>query len=56
MIGDAEAGLWETRLTLPFGRFEYKFIVDGKWMHDPHARENVPNGFASLNSIVEIVS
>jgi len=56
MIGDAEAGLWETRLSLPCGRFEYKFIVDGKWMPDPHARENVPNGYASLNSVVEIAS
>ncbi|NOY79338.1 MAG: hypothetical protein GXO76_15910, partial [Calditrichaeota bacterium] len=27
---------WETRLTLPFGRYEYRFLVDGKhWVRDP---------------------
>jgi 1,4-alpha-glucan branching enzyme len=27
-------GHWEKRVTLPPGRYEYKFIVDGKWLHD----------------------
>lgn len=54
MIGNADAGLWEKRLTLPAGRFEYKFVVDGKWLHDPDALENVPNIHGSLNSVVEV--
>ncbi len=54
MIGNPEAGLWEKRLTLPPGRFEYKFVVDGQWLHDPDARENVPNLHGTLNSIVEV--
>jgi 1,4-alpha-glucan branching enzyme len=54
MIGNADAGLWEKRLTLPAGRFEYKFVVDGNWLHDPDARENVPNIHGSLNSVVEV--
>lgn len=54
MIGNTDAGLWEKRLTLPAGRFENKFVVDGKWLHDPDARENVPNIYGSLNSVVEV--
>ena len=54
MIGNAEAGLWEKRLTLSPGRYEYKFVVDGNWLHDPDARENVSNIYGSLNSVVEV--
>jgi 1,4-alpha-glucan branching enzyme len=54
MIGNPDAGLWEKRLTLPPGRYEYKFVVDGSWRHDPDARENVPNIYGSLNSVVEV--
>lgn len=54
MIGNADDGLWEKRLTLPPGRYEYKFVVDGNWLHDPNASENVPNIFGSLNSVVEV--
>jgi len=54
MIGNAEDSLWEKRLTLPPGRYEYKFVVDGNWLHDPDARENVPNIYGSLNSVVEV--
>jgi 1,4-alpha-glucan branching enzyme len=54
MIGRRDAGLWEKRLVLPAGRHEYKFIVDGKWQHDPDARENVRNSYGSLNSVLEV--
>ena len=54
MIGNMDAGLWEKRLILPPGRHEYKFVVDGKWLHDPDAHENVRNIYGSLNSVVEV--
>jgi 1,4-alpha-glucan branching enzyme len=54
MIGSPDAGLWQKRLIIPPGRHEYKFVVDGKWMHDLDARENVPNIYGSLNSVVEV--
>jgi 1,4-alpha-glucan branching enzyme len=54
MIGNPDAGLWEKRLPLPPGRHEYKFFVDGKWLHDPDAPENVPNIYGSLNSVLEV--
>ncbi|HTY87480.1 MAG TPA: glycogen-binding domain-containing protein [Candidatus Acidoferrum sp.] len=45
---------WEKRLLLAPGRYEYKFIVNGVWIHNPDAAENVPNSYGSLNSVVEI--
>jgi 1,4-alpha-glucan branching enzyme len=54
MVGHPEAGLWEKRLTLSPGHYEYKFVVDGKWLHDPDAYENRPNIFGSLNSVLEV--
>jgi 1,4-alpha-glucan branching enzyme len=54
MIGNADDGLWEKLLTLTPGRYEYKFVVDGNWLHDPDVRENVSNIYGSLNSVVEV--
>ena len=45
---------WEKRLMLPPGRYEYKFIVNGTWVHNPDAPENVPNAYGSLNSVMEV--
>ncbi len=49
-----EDGHWETTVALAPGRYQYKFIVDGTWIADPRARENVPNPHGTLNSIVEV--
>jgi len=54
MIERIEGRLWEKRLMLPPGRYEYKFIVDGVWTHNPAAGKNVPNAFGSLNSVMEV--
>jgi hypothetical protein len=51
---DGRQGLWKKRLSLPPGRYEYKFVVDGNWIPDPAARENIANGLGSLNSVLEI--
>jgi hypothetical protein len=45
---------WELKADLPPGRYEYKFIVDGKWMHDPANQENVQNEHGTLNSVLTI--
>ena len=53
-LEESSAGRWETTLSLPTGRYEYKFVVDGEWRHDPTARENIPNQHGSLNSVIEV--
>lgn len=43
---------WELTLDIPEGSYEYKFIVDGEWMHDPANDRKVDNGVGSFNSIL----
>lgn len=50
----APGGEWCGEIKLPPGRYEYLFVVDGRWLPDPAAREAVPNPFGGLNSIVRI--
>ena len=47
-------GGWEATLELRPGRYQYKFVVDGNWIHDPNAAINVPNAHGSLNSVIEV--
>lgn len=51
LLGD---GRWETRLTLPPGRHEYKFLVDGEWVADPSATVQASNEYGTVNSILEV--
>lgn len=34
-------------------QYEYKFIINGKWIVDPNCDEWVPNTMGSLNSVVQ---
>ncbi len=34
------------------GEYQYKFVVDGKWIPDPAASRVEPNPFGSVNSVV----
>ena len=47
-------GHWEATIALAPGRYEYKFVVDGNWKHDPLARVNVWNQNGSLNSVAQV--
>ena len=50
----APGGEWRGELKLPPGRYEYLFVVDGKWTPDPAARETAPNPFGGMNSVVSV--
>lgn len=47
-------GSFRKALTLPSGDYQYKFIVDGEWRHDPAAATQLPNEFGTLNSVVHV--
>jgi 1,4-alpha-glucan branching enzyme len=47
-------GLWKLELKLNPGKYEYKFIVDGKWQNDPANSNTVINSFGTTNSVKEI--
>lgn len=49
-----DAGVWKKIKVLPWGRHEYKFIVDGKWMLDPLCGNTAPNEHGTLNSVIHL--
>ena len=36
------------------GRYRYRFVVDGKWMTDPHNAYVETNQFGELNNVIEV--
>ena len=49
-----EDGIWECHLALEDGEHEYRFIVDGAWLPDPHNNQTVSNEFGGANSLVAV--
>src|SRR5689334_9290599 len=47
-------GRWLKELVLSAGSYEYLFVVDGKWLADPLARETTPNPFGGVNSVLTV--
>ncbi len=47
-------GKWEKDLTLAPGTYEYRLVVDGKWIADPNADHSVINPFGERNSILTV--
>lgn len=47
-------GDWRVKLPLAPGRYRYRFIVDGKWVTDPHNNYVETNQFGELNNVVEV--
>ncbi|MFA6379349.1 MAG: glycogen-binding domain-containing protein [Candidatus Omnitrophota bacterium] len=49
-------GVWKTDLELSAGRYEYKFVVDGKWWTDPANKHTAVNSFGDTNSVIEVAA
>jgi len=47
-------GAWTKFFALDPGRYEYKLVVDGKWVIDPLNPDRVSNDAGSENSVLEI--
>ena len=52
------SGLWSTEIVVPsFGRFEYKFIVNGnRWVEDPSNGMKTPDNYGGLNSVIVLTA
>ncbi len=45
-------GFWETKINLPPGEYEYKFVINGKdWVPDPMNPRKIPDGWNGYNSL-----
>jgi 1,4-alpha-glucan branching enzyme len=47
-------GIWVKQLLLPEGKFEYKFLVDDKWVADPQNERVCANCFGTMNNIINV--
>ena len=47
-------GRWSVRLPLSPGRYEYQFLVDGKFLTDPNALEKDRDGFGHENAVLRL--
>jgi len=47
-------GTWRKVVTLPPGRYRYRYIVDGRWQSDPLNVAVEPNPFGGLDSILVV--
>ncbi|KAL3649656.1 Phosphoglucan phosphatase DSP4, chloroplastic [Castilleja foliolosa] len=51
---DKEQGLWILHKELPEGQYEYKYIVDGKWMYNKNELVTSPNKDGNVNNYVTV--
>lgn len=54
LIKSNKEGLWKRELDLESGKYEYKFVVDGRWVNDPGNKKTVRNPFGTENSLIEV--
>lgn len=47
-------GRWVKELVLPPGVYEYRLVVNGRWMPDPRVSETAPNPFGETNSVLKV--
>ncbi|MEW6673963.1 MAG: isoamylase early set domain-containing protein [Thermodesulfobacteriota bacterium] len=47
-------GKWNRTMMIPSGKYEYKFLADGKWLVDPCNDQSCPNCFGSENSVIDL--
>jgi len=53
-MGLGRTGIGGVELSLSPGRYEYLFVVDGRWTPDPKATDYVPNPFGGCNSVCRV--
>ncbi len=54
MVNRGNPGEFYMSLPLRPGRYRYRFVVDGKWMTDPHNKYVEVNQFGELNNVIDV--
>jgi len=53
-LEDNREGRWQKSYTLKPGKYRYKFVVDGRWIHDPDNPNKEDNIFGSVDSVLNL--
>jgi hypothetical protein len=56
MKRNEQLGVFELCLHLAPGRRQYRLVVDGHWLVDPHNALSEPNPFGELNSVIDVTT
>lgn len=51
---ESDDGSWQKNLQLAPGIYQYRFVVDGRWLSDPNNPHSIANPYGSLNSVAEV--
>ncbi len=54
LLNSNGSGVWSVAVPLSPGRYQYAFVVDGKWSSDPEAARGVTDDFGEPNSVLTI--
>lgn len=54
MVDKDGTGEFACTLTLPKGRYEYKFVINGTWCADPECKDWVGNDMNTINSVIVV--
>lgn len=49
-----EEGIWRRRVSLPPGRYQYKYYVDGQWLVDPENPLRIVTENGIVNSLIKV--
>lgn len=49
-----ENGVWKKITILVPGRYEYKFLVDGRWQTDTASDQTCWNNYGTQNNVIEV--
>lgn len=47
-------GIWRKSIMAVPGRYEYRYLVDGKWENDPANNNCCPNEYGTCNNVIEV--
>ncbi len=56
MTQSADGASWRVTTALPYGKHQYKFVVNGEtWLADPRAAKNEDDGGGNVNSVLLVL-
>ncbi|MCX5707546.1 MAG: AAA family ATPase [Candidatus Omnitrophica bacterium] len=47
-------GTWKLKVSLPAGRYRYRFVKDGEWIEDPTNKNHALNPYGQMDSLIEV--